>query len=821
MSVEGAASNVGGPAPQAGAVFLSYANQDGDAARRIADALRASGVEVWFDQSELRGGEAWDASIRQQIRSCALFMPIVSAQTQARAEGYFRREWKLAAERTQDIAAGVAFLMPVVIDDTLGPEALAPEEFMRVQWTRLPGGGPTPEFVARVKSLLTGGVGGMTATPFGARRRPTLAPMAQNVTNTPMRSRPPMTPLPPLAPKPPPPVAAPEPEAAAAVKKRRRTTFTLTLVLLLVLTGGLVGYHHLHEMEDEDLPWKPSKKRKPAAAKVEVFAKDKSIAVLPFANMSEDKENGFFADGVHEDVLTNLALIREFRVVSRTTVQAYRDTKKSVKEIAQDLGVAYILEGSVRRSGNKLRVTGQLIHAATDEHVWAQTYDRELTDVFAIQAELSQQIAGALKTALSPEEKVMIARRPTENPVAYDLFLRARDIRNRENVTVDAFRRRVELLQKSAEADPAFAEAWGELAETYAFGAFSEYRGKDEFLAKAKVAIERAMSLRPDDPDVIASLGTYHYYGFRNYAKATEQFEKLAHLQPNSAAVLNSLALIKRRQGRWAQSLADSKRAVELDPANIRYLRNLLSTLTAGRRFKEAYEVQQRIAALLPDRMVEGYELALIPYWAKGDASEAVKFFAALTPEQRDSSEGTELQKRWALAWGDFGEAIRLDRIQPFHDAEGTPHWQQSSNAAWILFITGDKAAAVARLGDASEELRKQVEAEPTNAECWAYLAGVEVMLGNNAEAVRCVERSAQLLPESVDALDGVRYARFRVFILGWLRDDARVLAEAKRLLTTPYGFWPQALRNAKFPVASDKKFKALLDDPKNNRPLF
>ena len=176
-----------------GAVFLSYAREDADAARRIADALRSQGVEVWFDQAELRGGEAWDAKIRQQIRECTLFLAVVSANTQERTEGYFRREWKLAVERTSDMAAGVAFLVPVVIDDTAEGQALAPEEFMRVQWTRLPGALPTPDFVAQTKSLLAG----------GSRRRPSLAPMAQNVTATPMRTRPPMTALPPLAPKPP------------------------------------------------------------------------------------------------------------------------------------------------------------------------------------------------------------------------------------------------------------------------------------------------------------------------------------------------------------------------------------------------------------------------------------------------------------------------------------------------------------------------------------------------------------------------------------------------------------------------------------------
>src|SRR4051812_16681923 len=187
------------------AVFLSYAREDADAARRVASALRAEGIEVWFDQDELRGGEAWDAKIKKQIRECGLFLAVISATTQARGEGYFRREWKQAVERMQDMASGIPFLVPVAIDETLGPDALVPEEFMRVQWSRLAAGAPTPDFVAQVKNLLSGG------SAAAARRRPTIAPMTTSVTAAPMRTRPPMTALPPLAPKPPPPVAVAAP----------------------------------------------------------------------------------------------------------------------------------------------------------------------------------------------------------------------------------------------------------------------------------------------------------------------------------------------------------------------------------------------------------------------------------------------------------------------------------------------------------------------------------------------------------------------------------------------------------------------------------
>ena len=198
--------------------------------------------------------------------------------------------------------------------------------------------------------------------------------------------------------------------------------------------------------------------------------------------------------------------------------------------------------------------------------MWAKAYDRDMTDVFAIQAELSQEIATALKTALSPEEKAMIARRPTDDSAAYDLFLRARDLRNREGATPAARQGQIKLLQSAVELDAHFAQAWAELADAFAFAYFNEDDDKDALLARAKAAMDRAVQLAPDDPEVVGSLGTYYYYGYRDYARAAEQYERLARLQPNDPTIFNSLGLIQRRQGRWAESLTNTRRATELDP---------------------------------------------------------------------------------------------------------------------------------------------------------------------------------------------------------------------------------------------------------------
>ncbi len=777
------------PAPSPGAVFLSYAREDTDAARRIADALRAFGVEVWFDQNELRGGDSWDAKIRTQIRTCTLFVPIISAQTQSRGEGYFRREWKLAVERTHDMAAGVPFLLPVVTDVTRESDALVPDEFMRVQWTRLDHGVPTPQFVGQVKKLLEEPRKGAKQSAVGAGL-----------------------------------VEAGNPGSVTPATKKSMPTWAWGLGAVAI--GAVaVGVFLWRKPEPASMPpavpLAESKIVPPTLSTARVS--DKSIAVLPFTNMSDDKDSAFFTDGMHEDILTNLALVRELRVVSRTSVMSYRGTTKPMKQIAQELGVTYILEGSVRRSGNKVRVTGQLIHAGTDEHVWAKSYDRDLTDIFGIQAELSQQIAGALQAALSPEEQLLIARKPTENPAAYDLFLRARDIVNREGNTPAARSRHIALLQGAVDLDPRFAQAWGDLAASCAFWYFLTFDDMDAYMARAKAAIERAVQLAPNDPEVFSSLGTYYYYGFRDYDRAAEQFERRARMQPNSPTVFNSLALIQRRQGRWAQSLTNARRATELDPANLPYQRNLLATLRAGRRWDETLTTMRRMVALLPDDLEVTYQLAYCYFQANGSTREGDVFFARLSQEQLNSPLGISLRQNWAVTLGDYAEAVRLDRLQPYYDEDGIPHYEQAYAAAFNYYALGDLENARKRLGDFPAELRAKLEREPNSGRLWSFLSGMEVILGHKEEALRCVERSVALLPESRDALDGVTYAAFRAFTYDWVGEKEKALAEYARLLKAPSTVLLNVheMKRSYSTLHGDPRFQALLDDPQNNAPLF
>jgi TolB-like protein len=776
--------------PASSAVFLSYAREDTVAVRRIADALRGFGVEVWFDQNELRGGDTWDQKIRDQIRTCTLFMAVISANTQQRAEGYFRREWKIAVERTHDMADGVPFIVPVVIDTTAEASALVPEQFMRVQWTRLAGGVPTPDFVAQTKRLLE--------------------PRRAGVASASARS-----------------------PAASTPAKSTKTPLLAVAVIAMIAIGAAIFFALRPAPKEKIAPGEPAKalaetKPAPVAAPVSVTVKisDKSIAVLPLANMSEDKDTGFFADGVHEDLLTNLALVSELKVVSRTSVMQYRGTTKTLRQIGEELGVAYILEGSVRRAGNKVRVTGQLINARTDEHVWAKSYDRDITDVFAIQASLSQEIASALQAAITPQAQKFMERKPTENPVAYDAFLKGRQVINTmRNGVPGPLKEAEDYFQAAVDQDPKFAAAWGELAVVHALHAFWEIDKTPARFARGDAAIAHATDLAPEAPEVINQVGAYAYYAHRDYAKAAAQFEKLARIRPNDATLFSSLGLIQRRQGRWAESLINTRKSIELDPGNLSYARNLTATLSSGRRWPELAAEGRRLVPLSPNKVRVQSSLAHVAFFATGATEELDRVLAGLPTSGANLATQDFVRKSIAADRGDFAEFIRLDRALPYNDEDGGQRYLQALDAAIVYAASGDLPGARRRLGDFPAELRARILTEPTNARIHGELGLMEALLGHNAEAVRLAQEGVEMLPESRDALDGVNYSLWALAqVYAWTGDKDRAIARVAHILSVPSQVrGTYVLRSGPWlvPLRGDPRFEALMNDPKNNAPLF
>lgn len=772
------------------AVFLSYASQDAEAVLRIAEALRASGVEVWFDKDELVGGDAWDAKIRGQIASCALFVPVISANTQARLEGYFRLEWKLAASRTHTMAEEKTFLLPVVIDDTRDAEAKVPAEFRAVQWTRLAEGEGAEKFCARVGKLLGGPVAidrGLPASLSGV---------------------------------------SVETEAAVAGgpsrPARRRSSLVLAAVPLAII--GAIGLGLFVSKKPEHPVVSPS----PAVEKRVPVVADKSIAVLPFANLSEDKDsNAFFADGIQEDVLTNLGALRELRVFSRTSVAQYRGTTKPIRQIGEELRAAYVLEGSVRRAGKAVRVTGQLIRAATDEQVWSKSYDRDITDIFAVQSELANDIARALQTALSPQEKASLARRPTESVPAYEAYLKARESIQKKS-GLGRLASAVALLEQAVAFDPKFAVAWAELGDCHALFAFEEWERTPPRLAAARAAIETAVRLAPEEPGVIAKLGSYYLHADRDYVRASEQYVRLKILRPNDPEVLQTLARIHIRQGRWAEGAAGLQRALELDPGNADEAVYLVSVLTDGRRYAEAEALARRLAVAFPERVDVPTRLAINAFLARGSTAEADAFSRRVFPPGQ-LQQGAFCQRLLARLRGDLPEAIRLDRESPYWDGADV-QWSQDVAAAVTLADSGDLVAARARAASALAVMEAERPRQPANSWLFAWMGLAQALLGQKDAAIANARHAMEILPESRDAVYGVENAAILASVYAWVGEKDLALAEFARLLKIPRGTNVFAAKRgsgtASVPVSfkplwDDPRFQALLADPANNQPLF
>jgi TolB-like protein/Tfp pilus assembly protein PilF len=496
------------------AVFLSYASQDVDAARRICEALRAAGIEVWFDQSELRGGDAWDRQIRERIHDCQLFVAVISASTETRDEGYFRHEWKLAVERTHHMSDKKSFLVPVVIDDTPERGASVPDKFHEVQWTRLPRGETPPDFVDRVRRLLS--------------------PQPSHIPPIAQRS------------------GSPVSGASSAARVPRPTWWSRPALLglaLVVITGGI--YLALDRFV-------LSKRSAPASTAIG----EKSIAVLPFADLSERHDQEYFSDGMTEEIIDLLSKIPDLRVPARTSSFYFKGKSEDIPTIARRLTVEHVLEGSVRKSGNHLRITAQLVRADTGYHVWSETFDRELDDVFKVQDEIAGAVVKALKVSLIEGAKPRAT--PTTNTEAYTLYLQARAIETR--ATEVDYSTAVKYLQQAVRADPNFAGAWAEIASLLVDEFFWQgSRPYQEVRAEARKAADQALKLDPKLSNGHNAMGRISFMEW-NWEGAEAEFKQALELDPGNATAMRWRSHLARIKHQVDQALKLAQDAVSHDP---------------------------------------------------------------------------------------------------------------------------------------------------------------------------------------------------------------------------------------------------------------
>ena len=536
------------------AVFLSYASQDMAAARRIADALRAAGIEVWFDQSALRGGDAWDQLIRRQIRDCAIFMPILSATTSSRHEGYFRLEWSLADQRSQMIARNRAFIVPVCLDGTPADGADVPESFQRVQWTRLAGGETPAEFVARIASLVD-------------------APVA------PAASRGPITPA----------VAAPEshqsPQPAPQGPAMARLGLLIAAVVIVAISLAAFGawtYRH----RDAAV----------AVASSAVAAADKSIAVLPFEDMSEAHDQAYFADGLAEEVLDLLAQVPDLRVPARSSSFYFKGRHEKLATIAKELGVAHVLEGTVRRAGRTIRVSVQLVRADTGSQLWSAIYDRDVKDVFKVQDEISAAVVSALQARLSGPGAASSHR--TAVPEAYDHYLVARYLYHQGGHA--NWEKAIVELRRAIALDPGYAQAQALFAVAAYLDEVDRGSGNPAVFREAFAAADRAVALAPDLAEAYSGRAFLRLSTF-DVAGAESDLKRALELDPNDPTVHRRSGFAHEARGEGEAAIASLRRAVELDPLDGNSVDALASALRDVGRLDESLATYRRLRTFAPN----------------------------------------------------------------------------------------------------------------------------------------------------------------------------------------------------------------------------
>jgi len=491
---------------------------------------------------------------------------------------------------------------------------------------------------------------------------------------------------------------------------------------------------------------------------------NKSIAVLPFENFSEDKAFAFFADGVQDEILTDLAKIADLKVISRTSVMQYKNTAaRNLPAIGQTLRVSHVLEGSVQRSANRVRVSAQLIDARNDTHVWAEKYDGDLSDVFAIQSKIAQTIADQLQAKLSPQEKSTINERPTADIAAYDFYLRAKGLLYDSDVSPSRQRedlfQAVQLLDQALARDPAFLLAHCQLAAAHDLIYFYNYDHTENRLRLAEISVANAVRVRPEAGETHLAHAIHLYWGYLNYDRAREELHKAQYSLPNEAQVFRFLGLIDRRQGRWNEAVRNLERVVELDPRNVNGIGNLAEAYFGLRKYEESITMFDRIAELEPrNAAVRTYRASIKLY----ERAEMAPLRAVLNTIEAEGSasaaEVASLSFELALDERDPAAAARALANLPqegYTDANSIP-FPHAWFEGLLAKLQRDAPGAYSAFLVARSETDKIVRAQPKNEKPLSVLALIDAHLGQKEKAIQEGRTACDILPVAKDAVDGV-----------------------------------------------------------------
>jgi TolB-like protein/Tfp pilus assembly protein PilF len=542
---------------------------------------------------------------------------------------------------------------------------------------------------------------------------------------------------------------------------------------------------------------------------------DRSIAVLPFQNLSDEKENAYFADGIQDDVLTNLSKIGDLKVISRTSVMPYRATKSNAREIGKALGVGTILEGSVRRIGNRVRVNVQLINVVNDQHIWAEDYDRELTDVFDIQSDLAQKIAGELRAKLSPSEKEQIERKPTQNTEAYLAFLEGHDLLTRPDRLRADTEKAEQLFERATRLDPNFAGAFAALGwvEDWMYHTFDPTPARK---AKAHAAAEEALRLEPNLPEAHLALGFYHYYCERDYQRALDEFAIARKTLPNSSEVYFAIGAIQRRQGKWAESTANMEKAASLSPKDSFLLANVAENYRAVGNFENADNLFDRAIEAAPNSVGARTGKAMLAVDLKGDLSEIDKQLLHIQPGAGSDAEGMIGRAYLLMLQRKFHDAVTILKQLP-GDLRSDEKPKEYLEGVLYTFVN-EKKEAHSAFQRARSILEKAIQDGSDDASHHMTLALVLAGLGEKDAAIAEGKLAIALLPESQDALDGPKMTLALAQVYAWTGENDSAFELLERSLTTPAGVTVSSLKlNPVWdPLRSDSRFQGLIDIAQN-----
>ena len=562
------------------------------------------------------------------------------------------------------------------------------------------------------------------------------------------------------------------------VEKSRRN-FAPFVIVIAVVASGLLGY---------DI-WRRSGRYGSATSS----APEKSIAVLPFENLSEEKANAFFADGVQDEILTDLAKIADLKVISRTSVMQYKTgVARNLRKIGEELGVSHVVEGSVQRAANTVRVNAQLIDARNDAHLWAQTYDRNLADVFAIQSEIAQTIAGQLQAKILPQERKAIEKQPTTDIAAQDFYIRAVkeiDAAPESPQPKERLLAAVDLLEQAVHRDPAFLNAFCQQARAhdllYVFG--SDHTAQR--LSLAEQAVNAALRVQPDSPEAHLARANHLYSKF-DYAGALAELEVVRRTLPNERRAFELSGYIDRRQGRWQESTRNLEHALQLDPNNVWLLDQIATSYQQMRDYPKAAAMLERILSLRPDDLDIRLSRAGMDLFWKADPRPLHEVIAAAIA--RDPANARQLALiRVFLA---FAERDADGGIQALADS-GENTWgpdavQFPRPAGDGIFarLKGDSAAAQANFARARAIQEKVVEAQPDYGPALCILAVIDAGLGRKEEAISEGRRSLELLPLTKDAINGAHMVRILAMTYAWVGEKDLAIEQLKRSLQLPGG---------------------------------